>query len=181
MGLYKEEESLSVIEDALLLQLHNTYIIALYVISSSQGGATFDLAALSGLQMSSTTQNLLFLGFFIAFAIKAPLWPLHTWLPDAADSATPGTSVLLLGVLDKVGTFGMIRYCLTLFPEASKTFTPVILVLAVISILYGAILAIGQRDLKRLIAIIGAIAIFSRRFRSLRFSFPGVVGPCRAF
>ena len=127
-------------------------IIALYVISSSQGGATFDLAALSGLQMSSTTQNLLFLGFFIAFAIKAPLWPLHTWLPDAADSATPGTSVLLLGVLDKVGTFGMIRYCLTLFPEASKTFTPVILVLAVISILYGAILAIGQRDLKRLIA-----------------------------
>ena len=127
-------------------------IIALYVISSSQGGATFDLAALSKLQMSSTTQNLLFLGFFIAFAIKAPLWPLHTWLPDAADSATPGTSVLLLGVLDKVGTFGMIRYCLTLFPEASKTFTPVILVLAVISILYGAILAIGQRDLKRLIA-----------------------------
>lgn len=127
-------------------------IIALYVISSSQGGATFDLAVLSGLQMSSTTHNLLFLGFFIAFAIKAPLWPLHTWLPDAADSATPATSVLLLGVLDKVGTFGMIRYCLTLFPEASKTFTPLILVLAVISIVYGAILAIGQRDLKRLIA-----------------------------
>jgi len=127
-------------------------IIALYVMSGAQGGHTFDLAALSHLQMSSMTQNLLFLGFFIAFAIKAPLWPLHTWLPDAADSATPGTSVLLLGVLDKVGTFGMIRYCLTLFPEASKTFTPVILVLALISIIYGAILAIGQRDLKRLIA-----------------------------
>ena len=127
-------------------------IIALYVMSGSQGGHTFDLAALSQLEMSSTTQNLLFLGFFIAFAIKAPLWPLHTWLPDAAESATPGTSVLLLGVLDKVGTFGMIRYCLTLFPDASKTFTPVILVLAVISIVYGAFLAIGQRDLKRLIA-----------------------------
>jgi len=127
-------------------------IIALYVMSGAQGGHTFDLAALSQLQMSSMTQNLLFLGFFIAFAIKAPLWPLHTWLPDAAESATPGTSVLLLGVLDKVGTFGMIRYCLTLFPDASKTFTPVILVLAVISIIYGAILAIGQRDLKRLIA-----------------------------
>ncbi len=127
-------------------------IIALYVMSGAQGGHTFDLAALSQLKMSSMTQNLLFLGFFIAFAIKAPLWPLHTWLPDAADSATPGTSVLLLGVLDKVGTFGMIRYCLTLFPDASKTFTPVILVLAVISIIYGAILAIGQRDLKRLIA-----------------------------
>jgi len=127
-------------------------IIALYVMSGTQGGHTFDLATLSHLQMSRMTQNLLFLGFFIAFAIKAPLWPLHTWLPDAAESATPGTSVLLLGVLDKVGTFGMIRYCLTLFPDASKTFTPMILVLAVISIVYGAILAIGQRDLKRLIA-----------------------------
>ena len=127
-------------------------IIGLYVMSGAQGGHTFDLQALSQLEMSSTTQNFLFLGFFIAFAIKAPLWPLHTWLPDAADSATPGTSVLLLGVLDKVGTFGMIRYCLTLFPDASKTFTPMILVLSVISIVYGAFLAIGQRDLKRLIA-----------------------------
>ena len=127
-------------------------IIALYVMSGAQGGHTFDINKLSQLTMSSTTQNLLFLGFFIAFAIKAPVWPFHTWLPDAAQSATPGTSVLLLGVLDKVGTFGMIRYCLTLFPEASKTFTPVIMVLAVISILYGAFLAIGAKDIKRLIA-----------------------------
>ena len=127
-------------------------IIGLYVIAGSQVGRTFDIGALSTLQISASTQNWLFLGFFIAFAIKAPLWPFHTWLPDAADSATPGTSVLLLGVLDKVGTFGMIRYCLTLFPEATKTFTPVILVLSVISIIYGAILAIGQRDIKRLIA-----------------------------
>ena len=127
-------------------------IIGLYVIADSQVGRTFDIGALSTLQISSSTQNWLFLGFFIAFAIKAPLWPFHTWLPDAADSATPGTSVLLLGVLDKVGTFGMIRYCLTLFPEATKTFTPVILVLAVISIIYGAFLAIGQKDIKRLIA-----------------------------
>ena len=127
-------------------------IIALFVMSGAQGGHTFDINALAKLEMSSTTQNLLFLGFFIAFAIKAPVWPFHTWLPDAAASATPGTSVLLLGVLDKVGTFGMIRYCLTLFPEASKTFTPLILILAVISIIYGAILAIGQKDIKRLIA-----------------------------
>ena len=127
-------------------------IIALYVMSGDQFGNTFDINELSQLQMSSTTQNLLFLGFFIAFAIKAPVWPFHTWLPDAAGSASPGTSVLLLGVLDKVGTFGMIRYCLTLFPEASKTFTPLILILAVISILYGAFLAIGQKDIKRLIA-----------------------------
>ena len=127
-------------------------IIGLYVIAGSQVGRTFDIGALSTLQISASTQNWLFLGFFIAFAIKAPLWPFHTWLPDAANSATPGTSVLLLGVLDKVGTFGMIRYCLTLFPEATKTFTPAILVLSVISIIYGAFLAIGQRDIKRLIA-----------------------------
>jgi NADH-quinone oxidoreductase subunit M len=127
-------------------------IIGLYVLSGEQGGHTFDIQALSNLQMSGATENLLFLGFFIAFAIKAPLWPFHTWLPDAADSATPGTSVLLLGVLDKVGTFGMIKYCLVLFPHASKTFTPLIIVLAVISIIYGAFLAIGQKDFKRLIA-----------------------------
>ena len=127
-------------------------IIGLYVIAGSQVGRTFDIGALSTLQIAPSTQNWLFLGFFIAFAIKAPLWPFHTWLPDAANSATPGTSVLLLGVLDKVGTFGMIRYCLTLFPDATKTFTPVILVLSVISIIYGAFLAIGQRDIKRLIA-----------------------------
>ena len=127
-------------------------IIGLYVLSGEQGGHTFNIAALSQLEMSSTTQNFLFLGFFIAFAIKAPLFPFHTWLPDAAKSATPGTSVLLLGVLDKVGTFGMIRYCLALFPEATKTFTPLIITLSVISIVYGALLAIGAKDIKRLIA-----------------------------
>ena len=127
-------------------------IIGLYVLSGEQGGHTFNIAALSQLEMSSTTQNFLFLGFFIAFAIKAPLFPFHTWLSDAAKSATPGTSVLLLGVLDKVGTFGMIRYCLALFPEATKTFTPLIITLSVISIVYGAFLAIGAKDIKRLIA-----------------------------
>jgi NADH-quinone oxidoreductase subunit M len=130
-------------------------IIGIFVTSRKYlGAATFDITELTELHqfISPTTQNLLFLGFFIAFAIKAPLWPLHTWLPDAAKAGTPGTSVLLLGVLDKVGTFGMIRFCISLFPDASKTFTPMIIVLAVISILYGAFLAIGARDLKRLIA-----------------------------
>ncbi|MEY4735419.1 MAG: hypothetical protein RL428_754, partial [Actinomycetota bacterium] len=129
-------------------------IIGIYVVSSNAGYASFDITELADLHtvMSPMTQNLLFLGFFIAFAIKAPLWPLHTWLPDAAKAGTPGTSVLLLGVLDKVGTFGMIRFCIALFPDASKTFTPLIIVLSVISILYGAFLAIGARDLKRLIA-----------------------------
>ena len=120
-------------------------IIGLYVISGNQfEEPTFDVTALSQLTIDPVTQRMLFLGFFIAFAIKAPLWPLHTWLPDAARSATPGTSVLLLGVLDKVGTYGMIRFCLSLFPEASKEFGPTIIVLSLISIFYGAFLAIAQ-------------------------------------
>ncbi len=129
-------------------------IIGIFVMATRYGNRTFDITTLAGLHtvLTPMMENVLFLGFFIAFAIKAPLWPLHTWLPDAAKSATPGTSVLLLGVLDKVGTFGMIRYCLTLFPNASKTFTPMIITLAVISILYGAFLAIGAKDIKRLIA-----------------------------
>ena len=127
-------------------------IIGVYIISSNQNGATFDITQLATLEIDNQTENFLFLGFFIAFAIKAPLWPFHTWLPDAAKAATPGTSVLLLGVLDKVGTYGMIRFCIQLFPDASKTFTPLIITLAVISIIYGAFMAIGQRDIKGLIA-----------------------------
>jgi NADH-quinone oxidoreductase subunit M len=128
-------------------------VIALYVYST-QGGhqGTFLFSQLTHLALSTNAQRWLFLGFFVAFAIKAPLWPFHTWLPDAATAAQPGAAVLLVGVLDKVGTFGMIRYCLELFPAASRYFTPLILTLAVIGVLYGAIVAIGQADLKRLIA-----------------------------
>ena len=100
----------------------------------------------------NATQKWLFLGFFIAFAIKAPLVPFHTWLPDAGAEAPAGGAALLVGVLDKVGTFGFLRYCLPLFPDASKYFAPAILVLSVIGILYAAFLAIGQRDMKRLVA-----------------------------
>ena len=95
----------------------------------------------------------LFVGFFIAFAVKAPLFPLHTWLADTTEKATPGTSVLLVCVLDKIGTFGMLRFCLGLFPEASQWATPVVVALALISIVYGALLAIGQDDLLRLIGL----------------------------
>lgn len=127
-------------------------VIGIFVISVHQSPGSFDVTALSHLKISHTAQNWLFLGFFIAFAIKAPLFPFHTWLPGVARSATPGTSILVLGVLDKVGTYGMIRFCLTLFPEASKTFAPYIIVLALISIIYGAFLAIGQKDLNSLIS-----------------------------
>ena len=95
----------------------------------------------------------LFLGFFIAFAIKAPMFPVHTWLPDTADEATPGTSVLLVSVLDKIGTFGMIRFCLELFPEASQLGDAGRASCSrSISILYGALMAIGQNNIPRLIA-----------------------------
>src|SRR5215472_17430755 len=128
-------------------------VIALYVESTNGGHqGTFLFTQLSHLVLSPTTQKWLFLGFFVAFAIKAPVWPFHTWLPDAATSAQPGAAVILVGVLDKVGTFGTILYCLDLFPGASHYFTPLVLVLAVAGILYGAIVAIGQRDMKRLIA-----------------------------
>jgi len=127
-------------------------VIGIFVISLHQGSGTFDLTTLSHLSISHQTQDWLFLGFFIAFAIKAPLFPFHTWLPGAAKSATPGTSILVLGVLDKVGTYGMIRFCMVLFPDATKTFAPYIITLALISIIYGAFLAIGQKDLNSLIA-----------------------------
>src|SRR6201987_87280 len=130
-------------------------VIALYVYSGESAvtghHGTFMFYTLEQVALSPTVQKWLFLGFFIAFAIKAPLWPFHTWLPDAAASAQPGAAVLMLGVMDKVGTFGMIRYCLELFPTAAHYFTPLILVLAVISIIYGAIVAIGQTSMKRLI------------------------------
>ncbi len=130
-------------------------VIALYVYSaqSSVTGhhGTFIFYTLTHVALSSTVQKWLFLGFFIAFAIKAPLWPFHTWLPDAAASAQPGAAVLMLGVMDKVGTFGILRYCLELFPAGFHYFTPLILVLAVISIIYGAVVAIGQTSMKRLI------------------------------
>ena len=126
-------------------------VIGLYV-ASDGGPQAFLFENLLGTEMGTGTERLLFAGFFIAFAIKAPLWPVHTWLPDAAAESPPGGAVLLVGVLDKVGTFGMIRFCLPLFPDASQWATPVVITLAVIGILYGALLAIGQTDMKRLIA-----------------------------
>ncbi|WP_030235401.1 NADH-quinone oxidoreductase subunit M [Streptomyces sp. NRRL S-350] len=133
-------------------------VVGLYVVAQDQGLGTFDLPTLASavadgkLQLTGTAEKALFLGFFFAFAVKAPLWPLHTWLPNAMGEATAGTAVLITAVVDKVGTFAMLRFCLGLFPHASKTFAPAILVLSLIGIVYGALLAIGQKDIKRLVA-----------------------------
>jgi len=132
-------------------------VIGLYVVSGTRlDQATFSWTELQSIAATvpESTQIWLFLGFFVAFAIKAPLVPLHTWLPDAAAEAPIGVAVLLVGVLDKVGTFGFLRYCLPMFPEASKVLAPLLLVLSVIGVLYGSILAAGQRDMKRFIAYV---------------------------
>ena len=127
-------------------------VIALYF-AGPGGPDGFLVESLTGnLDASTGALRWMFVGFFFAFAVKAPMWPVHTWLPDAATEARPATAVLLVGVLDKVGTYGMIRFCLQLFPEATKWATPVVITLAVISVIYGALLAIGQTDMMRLIA-----------------------------
>ena len=127
-------------------------VVGVYVESAKTGQPSMLLSDLSKLMISSDNQRWLFVAFFVAFAIKAPMFPVHTWLPDSAAAGTPATSVLLVSVLDKIGTFGMIRYCLQLFPEASRWATPVVLVLALVSIFYGALAAIASREMLRLIA-----------------------------
>ncbi len=136
-------------------------VIGLYVVTAQSdvfGSGTFDFRAIveavtSGrLVLSPAVGGFLFLGFMFAFAVKAPLWPFHRWLPDAAVEATPASAVLMMAIMDKVGTFGMLRYCLPLFPDAATYFRPFIITLAVIGIVYGAVLAIGQVDVMRLIA-----------------------------
>ncbi|WP_025272563.1 NADH-quinone oxidoreductase subunit M [Haloglycomyces albus] len=125
-----------------------------------QSGGVFEWAALVGadgndaaLQLGAgSLQNWLFLGFFLAFAIKAPFFPFHTWLPDAGGAAPAAIAALLVGVMDKIGTFAILRYALPMFPDAVETFAPWVIAMSVIGIVYAAFVAIGQRDLKRLVA-----------------------------
>jgi NADH-quinone oxidoreductase subunit M len=118
---------------------------------------TFDLPRIVGAFTSSpllspSTERWLFLAFFVAFAIKVPLFPFHTWLPDAHVEAPTAGSVILAGVLLKMGTYGMLRFCLPLFPHASREFAPIVIILAIIGIIYGALVAMVQPDLKKLVA-----------------------------
>ncbi len=117
-----------------------------------QGGQTFDLVTLSDYAFNTSTQYWLFLAFFLAFAIKMPMVPFHTWLPDAHSEAPTAGSVILAGVLLKMGGYGFLRFCLPMFPEASANFAPYILWLSVIAIIYGGYMALAQLDLKKLVA-----------------------------
>ncbi|MCL8023793.1 NADH-quinone oxidoreductase subunit M [Nocardioides bruguierae] len=128
-------------------------VLGLYVVSAQAGSPSYLLSDLMALDIPTEAGRWLFAAFFVAFAVKAPLFPVHTWLADTTGKATPATSVLLVSVLDKIGTFGMLRFCLGIFPEASQWATPVVVALALISIVYGAFLAIGQDDVLRLIGL----------------------------
>jgi NADH-quinone oxidoreductase subunit M len=134
------------------------------------GSGTFDWATLVRVVSDAPLSNQIwiFLGFFLAFAVKAPLVPLHTWLPDAAAEAPIGVAVIMIAILDKVGTFGFLRYLLPMTPDASVELAPLVLVMGVAGVLYGALLATGQRDMKRFIAYVSiahfgfmAIGIFA--------------------
>jgi len=133
-------------------------ILWLYRVTAVAGYPTFDVAQIQALLSNGTvtlplrTEYLLFGAFFLAFAIKVPLFPLHTWLPDAHTEAPTAGSVMLAGVLLKMGIYGMLRFCLPLFPDAARRFSPAIAVLAIIGIVYGALVAMVQVDLKRLVA-----------------------------
>ena len=116
------------------------------------GGPTFDVRELIDLGITGAAARWLFLGFFVAFAVKVPLFPLHTWLPDAHTEAPTAGSVILAAILLKVGAYGLIRFNLALFPEASRSLAGAISVLALIGIVYGAIVAMMQTDVKRLVA-----------------------------
>lgn len=123
-------------------------ILGLYL----EGGQTFDINTLMSQTYTETAQFWIFLSLFLAFAIKLPMFPFHTWLPDAHAEAPTAGSVMLAGILLKMGGYGLLRICLPMFPEALVTFTPIILWLSIVGILYGGFMALAQVDLKRLIA-----------------------------
>ncbi|MFK7919214.1 MAG: NADH-quinone oxidoreductase subunit M [Ilumatobacter sp.] len=128
-------------------------IATAFIASDSLGGVTFDLVEIAeGGNIATTTARWLFFGFAIAFAVKVPIFPLHTWLPDAHTQAPTAGSVVLAGVMLKLGTYGFLRFGLYLFPEAAVWSRSLWLTVAVIGIIYGAIAATMQKDLKRLVA-----------------------------
>ena len=117
-----------------------------------EGGNTFDILTLTQASYDPGLQSLLFWAFFAAFAVKVPMFPFHTWLPDAHVEAPTAGSVILASVLLKLGTYGFLRFSLPMLPNASEAFSPIIMALSVVAIIYGAYMALAQADLKKLIA-----------------------------
>ena len=135
-----------------LLMLVAIIVVVYYVSDTTSLGLTFDIQELSRQVYAYHLQFWAFLAFFLAFAIKVPMFPFHTWLPDAHVEAPMAGSVILAGVLLKMGGYGMLRFCLPFFPDAAVTFIPYVVALSVIAIVYGALVSLVQKDLKKLIA-----------------------------
>ena len=131
-------------------------ILALYFLNANpaygNGQYTFSLLELQKINLPLSFQIPLFLAFFLAFAVKVPMFPFHTWLPDAHTDAPTAGSVILAGIMLKMGTYGFVRFCLPLFPGASHYFVPMIAGLSIIGIIYGGLVALAQKDVKRLVA-----------------------------
>jgi NADH-quinone oxidoreductase subunit M len=158
VGIWGGEQRIYAAVKFFLYTMAGSILMLLAILWLGINAGTFDVSLIQEmvqagtLGMSETTQRLLFVGFFMAFAIKVPIWPFHSWLPDAHVQAPTAGSVILAGVLLKLGTYGLIRYNLYLFPEASRDFAPYIAVLAVIGIIYGAWVSFAQTDVKKLVA-----------------------------
>lgn len=127
-------------------------VVLVFSVRDQIGGVTFDLDVISQIPIAIETQRWLFAAFMLAFMIKVPVFPFHTWLPDAHTEAPTAGSVLLAGVLLKLGAYGMLRYAIGLFPQVAYEWAPVLIVLGLVGIIYGAIVAAMQTDLKRLVA-----------------------------
>jgi NADH-quinone oxidoreductase subunit M len=127
-------------------------LVLVFTYKEQTGELTFELSRLYGVQLAAGTQWLLFLAFALSFAIKVPMFPFHTWLPDAHVEAPTAGSVILAGVLLKMGTYGFLRFAMPLFPEAALRAVPLIVTLAIIGIVYGALVAMVQKDVKKLVA-----------------------------
>jgi len=138
------------IAGSLLMLLGIIYLVFLY--THQAGALSFAIKDLYGLAIPAHTQTLLFFAFALAFAIKVPLFPLHTWLPDAHVEAPTGGSIILAGVMLKMGTYGFLRFALPLFPDASRKWAGLMVALSVIGIIYGALVAWVQPDMKKLVA-----------------------------
>jgi len=152
-------------------------ILTLYFLNlKTTGKATFDVLELYGLNLSVDKQYWLFAAFALAFAIKVPMFPFHTWLPDAHAEAPTAGSVILAGVLLKMGTYGFIRFAIPLFPKAAYDFLPLISVLALIGIIYGALVSMMQPDLKRLVAFSSVSHLGYVMLGMFAFNMQGVQG-----
>jgi len=151
-------------------------LVLAFVAADATGTLSFDYVALKQALLSLGLERWLFLAFAVAFAIKVPLLPFHTWLPDAHVEAPTGASVILAGVLLKMGTYGFLRFCLPFFPRASVELAPLLGGLAIAGILYGALMALAQSDLKKLVAYSSVAHLGFVILGIFAMNPPGIVG-----